>query len=87
MVLSSWHSHCESSLASFDECSTVPSGFFQFVVQLFDEYRYIYPAPDVDVPQRAVMDVDDWTCVFLTRIDARDVHNVNVALQYLTIRR
>jgi len=53
MVLSSWHSHCESSLASFDECSTVPSGFFQFVVQLFDEYRYIYPAPDVDVPQRA----------------------------------
>jgi len=26
MVLSSWQSHCESSLGSFDECRTVPSG-------------------------------------------------------------
>ena len=26
MVLSSWHSHCESSPGSFDECRTAPSG-------------------------------------------------------------
>ena len=26
MVLSSWQSHCESSLGSFDECRTAPSG-------------------------------------------------------------
>jgi len=26
MVLSSWQSHCESSLGSFDECRTTPSG-------------------------------------------------------------
>ena len=25
MVLSSWHSHCESSSGSFDECRTAPS--------------------------------------------------------------
>jgi len=25
-VLSSWHSHCESSPGSFDECRTAPSG-------------------------------------------------------------
>ena len=26
MVLSSWQSHCESSLGSLDECITAPSG-------------------------------------------------------------
>jgi len=26
MVLSSWQSHCESSLGSFDECRMAPSG-------------------------------------------------------------
>jgi len=26
MVLSSWHSHCESSPGSFDECRTAPGG-------------------------------------------------------------
>jgi len=26
MALSSWHSHCESSPGSFDECRTAPSG-------------------------------------------------------------
>jgi len=26
MVLSSWHSHCESSPGSFDECRTAPNG-------------------------------------------------------------
>ena len=26
MVLSSWHSHCESSPGSFDECRMAPSG-------------------------------------------------------------
>ena len=26
MVLSSWHSHCDSSPGSFDECRMTPSG-------------------------------------------------------------
>jgi len=26
MMLSSWHSHCESSPGSFDECRTAPGG-------------------------------------------------------------